>query len=64
MKRELEAAATFVILMQNVDGKSPGYMLEKWEAVKREEHPRRLLDNSNLMKLKNWMEIWHVKEEE
>jgi hypothetical protein len=63
MKQELEAAVTFTILMQNVQDKSPGYMLEKWEAVQREEHPRRLLDNNNLAKLKAWMEMWHVKED-
>ena len=59
---ELEAAATFAILMQDVPEKSPGYMIEKYEAVKREPHPRRLLDNKNLGIFKNWMSTWHLED--
>ena len=62
IEQDLEAAVTFAILMQNIKDKSPGYIREKYESVKRHEEPRCLLDNNNLRILKDWMKTWHVED--
>lgn len=62
MDKNLEAALTFAILMEGhggIKGKSAGYVLEKWEAVRSWDHPHRMLDKANLRKLKEWCKDWH-----
>ena len=63
MKQEMEAAVVFAILMQDIQDKSPGYMLEKWKAVQAYDRPRNLLDASNMTTLRKWIKFWNVKDE-
>lgn len=60
---DVEKAVVFAILMENNEGilgKAPNYVLEKWEAVQRLEHPENLLDALNGAKLIEWRKRWHV----
>jgi hypothetical protein len=62
MKQEMEAALVFAILMQDIEDKSPGYLMEKYLSTKAYEHPHMLLDGDNMKIFKDWMKTWHVEE--
>ena len=64
--QQIERLAIFSILMENNDGivgKSPDYILEKFDSAISVLNPAGLLDEKNEEKLKEWRRIWRLTEE-
>ena len=61
----LKQLVAFAILMENNDGilgKSPDYIIEKYELSKMSPNPRVLLDSQNKAKFKEYMKTWRIEE--
>lgn len=61
----LKQLIAFAILMENNDGilgKSPDYILEKYEGCQSLAKPEGLLDLQNKAKFQKYMERWRVSE--
>ena len=54
----MKRAWVFAILMQNIEGKSPDYLMEKWEGVFVTDEPEWLLDPVNIAKFRAWQKLW------
>jgi len=58
---EIDGLVAFSILMENNDGilgKSPKYMMEKYDYCTKMEHPESMLDSVNAAKFNEYMERW------
>jgi len=67
MRRELERAVVFAILMQGDRGilsKAPIYVLEKWRTVHALDNPEVLLDKENRALFEKWKSEWPSSERE
>lgn len=58
MEIEMKRAWVFAILMQDIEGKSPDYLMEKWETVQGGDNPESILDPVNLAKFRAWQMGW------
>jgi len=58
MEIEMKRAWVFAVLMQNIEDKSPDYLMEKWEAVLVIDEPERLLDPVSVAKFRAWQKLW------
>ena len=60
---KMKNLVAFCILMENHDGiigKSPSYIIEKFEGIvlSNTEYPDRWLDDNNKLKFNNWIKRW------
>jgi hypothetical protein len=63
--KQLKNIVPFIVLMQNMNDKSPGYILEKFARTNTETHSInqygglwQALDTQNTRKLIEWMDEW------
>ena len=59
----LKQLVTFAVLMENnggILGKSPSYIIEKYETSKLMSNPEQLLDTVNKAKFQKYMKIWRL----
>ena len=64
---EIKRALVFAILMQNIKGKAPSYVMEKWASVNMWgkddiELIFQLLDAPNRTVLRRYLEEWSIKD--
>ena len=58
---DVERLVVFAVLMETGKGivtKSPGYIMEKFDAARSLPYPEKLLDSENTRKFERWKRTW------